>query len=169
MWVKCMFVLSFSKKKIRAVSVVLLLVIFAGVCTAVSRVQLKKLNAQTVENKSGAINFKAENNQERLKFISQFGWEVDSEPVEVNEVIIPQEFDDVYNNYNEIQLMQNCDLRDYSGERVKRWTYIIKNYPGYSEKDTCVRINLLVFDGMVIGGDVSSTELSGFMHTFRKE
>ena len=42
----------------------------------------------------------AENNQERLKFISQFGWEVDSEPVEVNEVIIPQEFDDVYNNYN---------------------------------------------------------------------
>ena len=66
MWVKCMFVLSFSKKKIRAVSVVLLLVIFAGVCTAVSRVQLKKLNAQTVENKSGAINFKAENNQDSV-------------------------------------------------------------------------------------------------------
>ena len=128
MWVKYMFVLSVSKKKIRAVAIVLLLVFFAGVCTAVSRVQLKKLNAQTVENKSGAINFKAENNQERLKFISQFGWEVDSEPVEVNEVIIPQEFDDVYNNYNEIQLMQNCDLRDYSGERVKRWTYIIRNY-----------------------------------------
>ena len=123
-----MFVLSVSKKKIRAVAIVLLLVFFAGVCTAVSRVQLKKLNVQSVENKSGAINFKAENNQERLKFISQFGWEVDSEPVEVNEVIIPQEFDDVYNNYNEIQLMQNCDLRDYSGERVKRWTYIIKNY-----------------------------------------
>ena len=98
------------KKKIRAVAIVLLLVFFAGVCTAVSRVQLKKLNVQSVENKSGAINFKAENNQERLKFISQFGWEVDSEPVEVNEVIIPQEFDDVYNNYNEIQLMQNCDL-----------------------------------------------------------
>ncbi len=164
-----MFVLSVSKKKIRVVAAVLLLVIFAGVCTAVSRVQLKKLNAQSVENKSGAINFKAENNEERLKFISQFGWEVDSEPIEVCEVIIPQEFDDVYSNYNEIQLMQNCDLRDYSGERVKRWTYVIKNYPGYSEKDTCVRINLLIFDGMVIGGDVSSTELSGFMHTFRKE
>lgn len=169
MWVRFMFVLSISSKKIRTVAAVLLLVVLAGVCTAVSRVQLKNMSVQSVENKSTSINFKAENNQERLKFISQFGWDVETEPVEVSEVIIPQEFDDVYNNYNEIQLRQNCDLRDYSGERVKRWTYVIKNYPGYSEKDTCIRINLLVFNGMVIGGDVSSTELSGFMHTFRKE
>ena len=164
-----MFVLSVSKKKISAVLVVLLLVVFAGVCATVSRVQLKNLNAKSVENKTASINFKAESNQERLKFISQFGWEVETEPVEVCEVIIPQEFDDVYNNYNEIQLRQNCDLLDYSGERVKRWTYVIKNYPGYSETDTCVRINLLIYNGIVIGGDVSSTELSGFMHTFRKE
>ncbi len=164
-----MFVLSISSKKVKLVTTVLVLVILAGVCTAVSRVQLKKINIQSVESKSNSINFKVENNQERLNFISQFGWEVEAEPVEVSEVIIPQEFDDVYNKYNEIQLMQGCDLRDYSGERVKRWTYIIKNYPGYSEKDTCVRINLLVFDGIVIGGDVSSTELSGFMHTFKKE
>lgn len=169
MWVRFMFILSVSKKKISAVLVVLLLVIFASVCAAVSRVQLKNLNAQSVENKTNSINFRAENNQERLKFISQFGWEVEAEPIEVCEVIIPQEFDDVYNNYNEIQLRQNCDLRDYSGERVKRWTYVIKNYPGYSETDTCVRINLLIYNGIVIGGDVSSTELSGFMHTFRKE
>ena len=169
MWVRYMFVLSVNSKKLRAVAVILLLVVLASICTAVSRVQLKKLNVQSVESKSDSINFKAENNQERLKFISQFGWEVETEPIEVSEVIIPQEFDDVYNKYNEIQLQQNCDLRDYSGERVKRWTYVIKNYPGYSEKETCVRINLLVFDGMVIGGDVSSTELSGFMHTFRKE
>lgn len=164
-----MFVLSVSKKNLKAVLIVSLLVIFAGVCTTVSRVQLKNLNTQSVEGKSDSINFKAETNEERLKFISQFGWEVDEEPTEVCEVVIPQEFDDVYNKYNEIQLKQNCDLRDYSGERVKRWTYIIKNYPGYSENDTCIRINLLVLDGLVIGGDVSSTELSGFMHTFRKE
>ncbi|MBE6747655.1 MAG: DUF4830 domain-containing protein [Ruminococcaceae bacterium] len=164
-----MFVLSITSKKIKYIAAVLLLVIFAGVLTTVSRVQLKKLNTQSVETKTGVVNFKAGNNKERLSFISQFGWEVDSEPEEVAEIIIPQEFDDVYNNYNEIQLKQDCDLREYCGKRVKRWTYIIKNYPGYSETDTCVRINLLIFDGMVIGGDVSSTEISGFMHTFRKE
>lgn len=164
-----MFVLSITSKTVKYISAVLVLVLFAGICTAVSRVQLKKLNVQMVESKSDTINYKAGNNKERLSFISQFGWEVESEPDEVSEIIIPQEFDDVYNNYNEIQLQQKCDLRDYCGKRVKRWTYIIKNYPGYTETDTCVRINLLIYDGMVIGGDVSSTELSGFMHTFQKE
>lgn len=164
-----MFVFSVTSKKIKYIAGVLLLVIFAGVLTTVSRVQLKKLNTQSVETKTGVVNFKAGNNKERLSFISQFGWEVDSDPEEVAEIIIPQEFDEVYNKYNEIQLKQDCDLREYCGKRVKRWTYIIKNYPGYSETDTCVRINLLIFDGMVIGGDVSSTEISGFMHTFRKE
>lgn len=164
-----MFVLSITSKTVKYISAVLVLVLFAGICTAVSRVQLKKLNVQMVESKSDTINYKAGNSKERLSFISQFGWEVESEPDEVSEIIIPQEFDDVYNNYNEIQLQQNCDLRDYCGKRVKRWTYIIKNYPGYTETDTCIRINLLIYDGMVIGGDVSSTELSGFMHTFQKE
>jgi len=164
-----MFVLSVNSKTVKYVSVVLLLVLFSGVCTAVSRVQLRNLNASSVERKTSTINFKAGNNKERLTFISQFGWEVESEPEEICEIIIPQEFDDVYNNYNDIQLEQSCDLRDYCGKRVKRWTYIIKNYPGYTETDTCVRINLLIYDGMVIGGDVSSTEISGFMHTFRKE
>lgn len=164
-----MFVFSVTSKTVKYVAGILVLVLFAGVCTAVSRVQLKKLNTQSVVSKSETINYKATNNKERLIFVSQFGWEVENEPDEVCEIIIPQEFDEVYNKYNEIQLKQGCDLRDYSGKRVKRWTYIIKNYPGYDETDTCVRINLLIFDGMVIGGDVSSTELSGFMHTFHKE
>lgn len=164
-----MFVFSVTSRSLKCVFAVLLLVIFAGVLMSVSRVQLKRLKTEQVEGKTTTINYKATNSKERLSFISQFGWEVSSEPWEVAEIIIPQEFDDVYNNYNEIQLRQNCDLSEYRGERVKRWTYIIKNYPGYSETDTCVRINLLIFDGIVIGGDVSSTELSGFMHTFKKE
>ena len=69
--------LSISSKKVKLVATVLVLVILAGVCTAVSRVQLKKINIQSVESKSNSINFKVENNQERLNFISQFGWEVD--------------------------------------------------------------------------------------------
>ncbi|MBR3810360.1 MAG: DUF4830 domain-containing protein [Clostridia bacterium] len=164
-----MFVFSVTSKNIKYISIVLLLVICASILTTVSRVRLKNLNAKSVETKNDVIKYKANNNKERLDFISQFGWEVNEEPEEVTEIIIPQEFDDVYNNYNEIQLSQNCDLRDYCGMRVKRFTYIIRNYPGYNENDTCVRINLLIFDGMVIGGDVCSTELSGFMHTFRKE
>ena len=36
------------------------------------------------------------NNEDRVSFLSSFGWTVDSEPYEVVEVVIPSEFDEVY-------------------------------------------------------------------------
>ncbi len=115
------------------------------------------------------ISYNASSARERLDFISQFGWNTDEEPCEVREIMIPEEFDEVYENYNIIQKEQGLDLSEYKGKRVKRYTYTIRNYPGYSEEDECVRINLLVSDGTVVGGDVCSVELDGFMHTFKKQ
>lgn len=102
-----------------------------------------------------------------MAFVSQYGWEVNEEPVEVQEVIIPQEFDDTYTAYNEIQKAQGFDLTVYAGLRAKRWTYTVENYTGYENKD-CIHVNILVYDGLVIGGDVCSVELDGFMHGFSK-
>lgn len=160
-----MFVFSVSSKKLGQRLVPALCIIAAAVVTLVFMPSGKKaLNTST-----SGISYKASNAKERLSFISQFGWAVEEEPEEVREIVIPEEFDDVYLRYNELQKKQGLDLSKYCSKRVKRWTYIIKNYPGYSETDDCVRINLLVFDGCVIGGDVSSVELDGFMHTFAKE
>lgn len=41
-----------------------------------------------------------------------------------------------------------------------------KNYPGYEGADGTVQANILVYEGAVIGGDVCSTELDGFMQGF---
>jgi hypothetical protein len=49
---------------------------------------------------------------------------------------------------------------------VKRWTYELKNYPGYESKPGVVQANLLIDHGVVIGGDVCSLELGGFLHGF---
>lgn len=114
----------------------------------------------------GAISLKADNAEERLAFISQFGWDVAEDPIEVEEVIIPTEFDAVYEQYNEIQKGQNLDLSLYSGKRVKRWVYAVRNYPGYEMQSDVIQITLLVYDGLVIGGDVCSTEEKGFMQGF---
>ena len=114
----------------------------------------------------GAISLKAGDAAERLAFISQFGWDVKEDPLEVAEVISPSEFDEVYEKYNEIQKDQNLDLSLYSGKRVKRWTYAVRNYPGYETQEDVVQISLLIYEGLVIGGDVCSTELNGFMHGF---
>lgn len=154
-----MFVYSIKSKHIK----VALLAIFV-VFTAVSLFILSQDSKET--GKSG-MSIKAATHDERMAFLSQYGWEIDEEPVEVQEVIIPSEFDDTYNAYNEIQKDQGFDLTVYAGMRAKRWTYIIKNYSGYENKD-CIRVNVLVYDGLVIGGDVCSIELDGFMHGFQK-
>ena len=56
----------------------------------------------------------------------------------------------------------------YAGKRVKRWIYRVTNYPRYENAD-CIQATLLIYDGQVIGGDVCSTEIDGFMHGFVKE
>ena len=111
----------------------------------------------------------AETADDRLAFISELGWIVDEEPIEIRQIAIPQEFDEVYDNYNEIQLSQGYDLTEYAGRSAKRWTYVIRNYPDVSADEDYIRINLLVCDGKIIGGDVCSIRLDGFMHGFEKE
>lgn len=153
-----MFVYSVKSKQIK----LFLLVAFVLV-TAVCLFVLARDSRETA--KDGNPTLKASSHSERMAFISQYGWEVDEEPVEVCEVIIPAEFDDTYTKYNEIQKGQGFDLSAYAGMRVKRWTYSVKNYTGY-ENQNCIRVNLLVYEGLVIGGDVCSIELDGFMHGF---
>ena len=115
---------------------------------------------------NGAIVLRAGNAAERLAFISQFGWDVAEDPVQVTEILIPAEFDEVYEKYNEIQKAQDLDLSLYAGKRVKKWTYAVRNYPGYEGRADGIELNMLICDGTVIGGDVCSTELNGFMHGF---
>lgn len=153
-----MFVYSIKSKHIK----VALLVIFV-IMTVISLVILSQDSQQT--GKSG-MSIKASTHEERMAFLSQYGWEINEEPVEVQEVIIPQEFDDTYTAYNEIQKAQGFDLTVYAGMRVKRWTYIVENYLGYENKE-CIHANILVYDGLVIGGDICSVELDGFMHSFQ--
>lgn len=115
---------------------------------------------------SGAVvkNYTVATNQERLGFIAQFGWEVEEEPCEIMDVVVPKEFDEVYENYNEIQKSQGLDLSRYRGKQVKRYTYRVVNYPDCGDE---VRLNLLVAESKVVGGDVCSLALDGFMHGLR--
>ena len=100
-------------------------------------------------------------NDDRIKFLSQFGWQVEQEPVEVLEVTVPESFDKIFSSYNEIQKRQGLDLSKYKKKNVTRYTYKITNYDGY---DGTVYANILVYRNKVIGGDVCSADVKGFMH-----
>jgi hypothetical protein len=105
------------------------------------------------------------NNEDRIRFLSQFGWEVKGEPIESAEVVIPAEFDKIFTGYNEIQKRQGLDLSDYKKKKVMRYTYEVTNYEGKSEK---IYANVIVYRNRVIGGDICSADVTGFIHGFEK-
>lgn len=155
-----MFVYSVKSSKLKTAS--------AAVAAALAILALIYLvyNNRAPAANDGAISLKASNAAERTAFLSQFGWDVSEDPIEVAEVIIPAEFDEAYTKYNSIQQASGFDLLPYSSMRAKRWTYEVLNYPGYENRNGLVQANLLVYEGRIIGGDICSTELGGFMQGF---
>ena len=102
-------------------------------------------------------------NEDRIAFLRQFGWTADETPVEEKTVTIPGEFDKVFVGYNELQKQQGLDLSRYKRKEVTRYTYRITNFPDYEGE---VIANLLIYRGKVIGGDLCSTDASGFVSGF---
>jgi hypothetical protein len=154
-----MFVFSVKQKQIKLVLVIVFVVLSIIIITYLAR------NGRVEPAAAGGRSVSAATAEERIAFLKQYGCEVDENSAEVTEVIIPEEFDEVYSSYNDIQLAQGFDLTKYAGRRVKRWTYTVTNYPDYEGK-LCIRANMLVLDNKVIGGDICSVELDGFMHGF---
>ena len=65
-----------------------------------------------------------------------------------------------------MQQLQGLDLSDYKRKSVTRYTYLITNYPNYEGK---VYANLLIYKDRVVGGDVCSADVNGFIHGFSKD
>lgn len=99
-------------------------------------------------------------------FLSQFGWSVDAASVETCEVTLPDEFDKVFAGYNEIQRAQGLDLSKYKNKKITRYTFEVTNYNDYEGR---VLANVLVFRNKVIGGDICSSDVSGFVHGFEMQ
>lgn len=101
--------------------------------------------------------------EDRVAFLSQFGWKVEDTPDLSEKVTIPGEFDSVFMNYNDLQKEQGLDLSRYRRKEADHFRYVITNYPGAEGK---VYVNLLIYRGKVIGGDISSAAAGGFVAGF---
>ena len=66
---------------------------------------------------------------------------------------------------NEIQKEQGLNLLKYKRKKLTRYTFEVKNYEGY---DGRVLANVLVYRGKVVGGDICSADIDGFVHGFEK-
>lgn len=100
-------------------------------------------------------------NEDRLAYLESYGWTVEPQPAAVEELQIPDEFDETYTQYLELQASQGFDLSKYCGKRVKRYAYTISNYP---TGEAGVQVGLLIYKNTVIGGEVLSSQMNGFIH-----
>jgi len=98
------------------------------------------------------------NNDSRVKFLTDLGWEVTNSPTESSQVRIPEQQSQVYERYNALQKSQGYDLSQYAGKTVMRYVYKINNYPGATDP---VYATLLVYKNQVIGGDITDTAAKG--------
>lgn len=156
------FTTKLNRRKIILTILVLALIISAIILLSPTRV-LVTGGESDLAMAEQAMKKKAGSDEERAEFLRGFGWEIEEKPLEICEVVIPKEFDEVYSAYNEIQKDQGYNLLKYKGKTATMYTYKVLNHPS---GETETRANVLVYKEKVIGGDVCSLNLDGFMHGF---
>lgn len=164
-----MFIYSFRAATLKflgiiSVTLVALIAIIAFVPIYVEGDQTVNTSA-TADGKVDYSYDKVKGVGDAAEFLSQFGWTVNGATAESVEVTIPAEFDKVFASYNEIQKEQGLDLSKYKKKDLMRYTFEVTNYEGYEGK---VYANVLVYRNKVVGGDICSADVSGFVHGFEK-
>lgn len=107
----------------------------------------------------------ADEEGEITAFLNSVGYEVSERPIEREEIRIPKPLDLVFESYNRIQKKSGFDLKPYEGREGIRYTYEVKNYPGGIDG---VRANVIVIGGEIVGGDICTVRIDGFMHGLRE-
>lgn len=100
-------------------------------------------------------------NDGRVEFLKNLGWEVSASPKESGQVRIPQQENEVFDRYNQLQKSAGYDLSQFAGKTVMRYVYKVNNFPGATEP---VYATLLVYKNQIIGGDITNTAADGTMH-----
>ena len=136
-------------------------IILAGIIVAVAALILL-LGGSDAAATSAPVN--VSNNDDRVKFLAGFGWDVTTSPVESSQVRIPEKSGEVFDRYNALQKSQGFDLTPYAGQTVMRYVYKVNNYPGATEP---VYATVLISKNQVIGGDVTDTAAKGVVRGFK--
>lgn len=136
------------------------------VVTGIAVVVLTFVSNHIEKSESVSAVISASTDEERRNYLASFGWETGPE-AEEKELTVPESWNQVYTDYNEIQINQGFDLTDYKGKKVTLYTYTITNYEGSQEG---IVADMLVCDGVLIGGDVCNTSAeNGFLIGFNGE
>ena len=138
-----------------------ILFVLAGVAAAIlALILLFSGGGEDAQTTAGKIT----DNDGRVQFLTSFGWQVTTSPVESGQVSIPKTEDAVFAKYNALQKSQGYDLSNYAGKTVMRYVYKINNFPGAEEP---VYATILMYKNKIIGGDITDTSARGVVQGFK--
>lgn len=154
-----MFVISIKSNKRKLIALLIcILVLTTSLIVLINH--SKKSTPKILKNSEYVV----ETEKQRVDYLKKRGIVVDEKSCSTADIMIPEKFSDVYKNYNSIQKKQGFNLEEFRGKSVKRYSYKVKNYP--NEKQF-IRANMLIYENHIIGGDVCSIKLNGFMHELK--
>ncbi len=148
------YTLKFDRKKAIFIVIMAALVLFGIIMLA---------TIETPE-KDESASIKISGEEKGAGYLASLGWKVALPAVNRETVLIPEKFNDVFNKYNALQQSQGYDLETYAGKEVELYTYRVTNH----ESDDTVYAQLYVYKNKVIGGDIHSSSIDGFMCGLKK-
>ncbi|MGN0537715.1 MAG: DUF4830 domain-containing protein [Acutalibacteraceae bacterium] len=153
-----MFVLSFSPRKLgkKGIAVIagILSIVVISIIVLVSHHGPK--TSMVYGDKEYSLCAKTE--EERISFLKSIACETNAKADAVTKVTIPKDFNAVYTEYNELQKAVGFDLMPYGGTECLQYTYNVNN------ANTPTQVNLLVYDNVIIGGDIQQTETNSMVY-----
>ena len=80
------------------------------------------------------------------------------------EITVPSVFGEVYERYNDLQKESGFDLSRHRGHSATVYTFIAAGYTDAAgEPCKNAEVHVIVCDGKIVGGDISTAALDGFM------
>lgn len=122
-------------------------------CLVLATALIVTLGDQAVP--TAAENTSVRSSEDRIAYLSELGWQVSENPALVEELMIPETFDESYDDYLALQSQQGFDLTKYTGKRVKRYIYDITND---SDRNVDLQAALLIYKNKVIGGQLQAVD-----------
>ena len=116
------------------------------------------------ESQTTMKSVKLKSDADVLDFVKNLGYETADETLSCKEVVIPEEFDETYTKYNELQKECGFDLEKYKGKTVSLYTVEVTNHP---ESENVI-VEVMVCKKKPVGGSIYTKNLDGFMYGLEK-
>lgn len=84
-----------------------------------------------------------------------------SDEFTVESIILSDDDEDVFSDYNDIQKENGFDLEDYVGKSVKRYTFEVNQESAADSK--LLFAVVFTYNGEIIGADIHSPSVDGFI------